>query len=182
MKAPSLEWVPVAEPSEELEGFCRRQYPQLVGTLSLYCGDVHLAEELAQDALATACARWSEVSQMVAPGPWVHRVAINAANSYWRRRRAARRAVDHLEEESDGHHTDPDVAARIAVRAAVSGLPERQRTAVVLRYFADMSAAEVGAIMDVSAQAVRNLTHRGLQRLREQIGPTSTAEEVSDVG
>lgn len=171
----------MAEPSEELEEFCRRQYPQLVGTLSLYCGDVHLAEELAQDALATACAKWGQVSRMAAPGPWVHRVAINAANSHWRRRRAARRAARHLEEESDDHHTDPDVAAQVAVRGAVTDLPVRQRTALVLRYFADMSAADVGAVMDVSDQAVRNLTHRALQQLRERLGSDDPVEEVSDV-
>lgn len=43
---------------EDLAAFCEREYPRLVGTLSLYCGDVLLAEELAQEALARACSRW----------------------------------------------------------------------------------------------------------------------------
>lgn len=170
-----------SRPPEELDAFCRREYPRLVGTLSLYCGDRHLAEELAQEALARACGRWAEVSKMRAPGAWVHRVAINAANSYWRRLRAGRRARTRLESAAARHHHDPDTASDVALRRAVAGLPDRQRTALVLRYFAGMPVAEVASIMEVSDQAVRNLTHRAVAHLRDDFAVHEPNEEVFDV-
>ena len=171
----------MSRPPEELDAFCRREYPRLVGTLSLYCGDRHLAEELAQEALARACGRWTQVSQMHAPGAWVHRVAINAANSYWRRLRAGHRAQARLESGAALQHEDPDSASDLALRHAVAGLPERQRTALVLRYFAEMSVPETASVMDVSEQAVRNLTHRAVAHLRDEFAVHEPTEEVFDV-
>jgi DNA-directed RNA polymerase specialized sigma24 family protein len=78
---------------EALDAFCRREYRRLVGALSLYCGDPSVAEEVAQEALYRACRRWSQVSQIQAPGAWVHRVAINIANSAYRRRLVLRHHV-----------------------------------------------------------------------------------------
>src|SRR5687768_13383272 len=104
--------------AEDLAGFCRREYPRLVGTLDLYCGDVDVAEELAQEALARACAQWRRVAGMAAPGAWVHRVAINLANSRFRRLAAQRRA------EARTGNTDasrgPDIADSVAIRTAVA--------------------------------------------------------------
>lgn len=161
----------------DLAAFCEREYPRLVGTLSLYCGDRDLAEELAQEALARACDRWSRVREMAAPGAWVHRVAINAANSHWRRGRAARRAQHRLEAAAPSNHVDPDVTSNVALRDAVHALPPRQRTALLLRYFADLSPEEVADVMDVSPQAVRNLTHRAIRQLRVHLADPGPLEE-----
>lgn len=75
-----------------LAAFCRREYPRLVGALSLYCGDADVAEELAQEALIRAADRWPHVGQMDAPGAWVYRVGMNLCGSWFRRKRAERRA------------------------------------------------------------------------------------------
>lgn len=170
----------MASVPDDLAVFCRHEYPRLVGALSLYCGDGYLAEELAQEALARACARWGRVSQMAAPGAWVHRVAINAAKSHWRRGGVARRARAQLADPEVGIHVDPDVASDVALREAVARLPERQRRALVLRYFADLSPAETAGVMGISAQAVRNLTHRAITQLRES-DLVGLIEEGSDV-
>lgn len=163
----------------ELAAFCRTQWPRLVGTLHLYCGDLGLAEELAQDALERTCRRWDRVRRMNAPGPWVHRVAINLANSRFRRRSAARRAVARFGDEAP---PDPDpggtAAERVALRDAVVTLPERQRTALLLRFYADLDPDEVGQVMGCSGQAVRNLTHRAVASLRATLG--ELPEEVAD--
>lgn len=168
------------QPPGDLEVFCKREYPQLVGTLTMYCGDVHVAEELAQEALTRACERWTEVSQMAAPGAWVHRVAINAANSYWRRLRAGRRARNHLKRRTVDEVHDRDVATDVALRNAVTELPDRQRAAVVLRYVADMPAAEAAEVLDTTAQAVRNLTHRAAQTLRDRLGLDVSSSREAD--
>ena len=162
---------------EELADFCSREYPRLVGTLTLYCGDRDVAQELAQEALARACLSWSKVSKMDAPGPWINRVAINLANSHFRRRAAERRAQDRLESAVSDHRTaDTDLA--LTIRRAVAALPKRQRTALVLRYFNDLPVAQVAELMGASEGAVRRLTHTAIASLRKQEGLHDL--EVSD--
>lgn len=156
--------------------FCRREHPRLVGALSLYTGDADLAEELAQEALATACRSWKQVERYDAPGAWVHRVAINLANSYFRRRAAERRARERAAAEPP-EYDQPDAADAVAVRAAVASLPRRQRTALVLRYYADLPVAEVAALMGCRDGTVRALTAQGIAGLRARLA----LEQVTEV-
>lgn len=108
----------------EFSAFCEEEHPRLVGALSLYCGDRAVAQELAQDALVRACRDWRKVRQLGAPGAWVHRVAINLANSYFRRRAAEARAKRRLEDQQRTHRASGlDSAAAITIRSAVSSLP-----------------------------------------------------------
>src|SRR5688500_2782768 len=94
----------------DLTHFCQTQYPRLVGTLALFCGDRLVAEELAQEALARACAQWDRVSTMTAPAGWTHRVAINLANSRFRRLAAERRARERVEGRSSAADGPADLA------------------------------------------------------------------------
>lgn len=167
----------MAAPEDALEAFCRREHRRLVGALSLYCGDVALAEEIAQEALYRACRRWSHVGDMAAPGAWVHRVAINLANSVYRRRRAERRA--HERQLPVAAHA-PDQAAALAVRQAVAGLPNRQRAVLVLRHFCGHSVAETAEVLGVSAGAVKQLTHRAITALRAEFPGEAIHPEVPD--
>jgi len=82
----------------EFADFCVAEHSRLVGALSLYCGDRTLAEELAQDALSRACRDWKKVRRLGAPGAWTHRVAINLANSHFRRAAIELRAKRRLQE------------------------------------------------------------------------------------
>ena len=149
---------------QEQAEFCELEYARLAGSLRLYTGDADLAAELAQEALARACLHWTRVRAMAAPGAWVHRVAVNLANSSFRRRGAERRAL----ERTGGHVTadaaDPSEA--FTVRTAVLALPERQRLAIVLRYFADYPVDEVARIMHVRPGTVKSLTAQGIASLR----------------
>lgn len=156
--------------------FCEAEHPRLVGTLSLYCGRSDLAEEFAQEALERACMRWDQVAAMDRPGAWVHRVAINLANSRFRRFAAERRAYRQHGPSRDSY-PPTDVAAAQEVRAAVAQLPPRTRAAIVLRYFADMSIAEAAEAMGCAEGTVRSLTHKGLTALR---GRLDVEEEVRD--
>lgn len=145
--------------------FAQVGYSRLVGTLTLYCGDQDVAEELAHDALVRARERWDEVSEMAAPGAWLHRVAINLANSRFRRQVAERRALRRASVRRIGKVPhDPDSA--LLVRKAVSALPARQREAVILRYFRDLSVTEAAGLMDITPGSMKQLTHRALSSLR----------------
>lgn len=148
-----------------LEAFCEREHPRLVGALSLYCGDRLVAEELAQDALGRACERWSEVGAMEAPGAWVHRVALNMAHSWFRRRAAEFRAQRRQASDHDVHF-DADVANVVAVRREVSALPGRQRGVIVLRYYLGFDVAQTASLLGMTPAAVKASTHRALSRLR----------------
>jgi RNA polymerase sigma factor (sigma-70 family) len=178
---------------EELAAFCEREHPRLVGALSLYCGEPQLAEELANDALVKAIDRWPRVAAMQAPGAWVHRVAINLANSRFRRRSAGagsagrssparrwvarrsaeRRATQRLAGED--RPADPAPVEAVAVRRAVAGLPVRQRRCVVLRFYLQHDLAAVAQDLGISTQAASALTYRALQRLRDDLGDNRVA-------
>ena len=63
----------------ECERFCAQVSPRLVGSLTLYCGDRLLAEEIAQEALVRAFERWGRVGAMASPEAWAYRTAFNLA-------------------------------------------------------------------------------------------------------
>jgi RNA polymerase sigma factor (sigma-70 family) len=151
---------------DSLETFCRRQHPGLVRSLTLYTGDPLLAEECAQEALLEACRRWSQVSQLAAPAGWVHRVGFNHANAYFRRRRAERRALQRRGAGAEAVYELPDSAGTVFLRVAGARLPRRQRSVLVLRYFAGLGVAETAQALGISPEAVRSLTHRAVVALR----------------
>jgi RNA polymerase sigma-70 factor (sigma-E family) len=164
----------------EFSAFCAEQHPRLVGALSLYCGDRAVAEELAQDALVKACCDWRKVRQLGSPGAWVHRVAINLANSYFRRRAAETRAKRRLQDQQRNHRCSGlDSAAAITIRRAVSSLPRRQRTALILRYFVDLPVRDVALLMECPEGTVKTLTSKAIASLRQSL-PLRELKEVRD--
>jgi len=161
----------------DLAEFCRVEYRRLVGLLSLYCRDRHLAEELAQDALVRVVSHWDTVRTLNAPSAWTYRVAINLANSHLRRLLAERRASKRLMAGAVTVQSDPDTPTAVAVRDAVSALPKRQRAVIVLRFFADLSVREVSELLSMPEGTVKTLTAAGLARLRTAM---HDRQEVTD--
>jgi RNA polymerase sigma-70 factor (ECF subfamily) len=147
-----------------LVSLCEREWPRLVGELSLWTGDPGAAEDLAQETLVRLAQHWEHVERLDSPGGWVHHVAINLARSYLRRRRAGGRAHARLAQLAVALSV-ADETDRLAVRAAVVALPERQRTALVLRYFSDLTVEETAQVMHCPPNTVKTLTRRGLQSL-----------------
>jgi RNA polymerase sigma-70 factor, ECF subfamily len=152
------------EGDADLAAFCRAEWPRLVGSMSLYLGRREHAEDLAQEALIRVCARWDEVQDANSPSAWAHRVAFNLAKSHGRREatwaRLRVRAVPGTE------LVDVDSTDALAVRAAVASLPTAQRQALILRYFADLSIAEVAAVMECPENTVKTHVRRACARLR----------------
>jgi len=166
------------DPPQGLVTFCRTEWPRLVGALALYTGDPELAQEIAQETLARVARDWQRVSSLDAPGAWAHRVALNLARSHFRRLRVARAATARLEHASATNSVGGDPADAVAVRAAVAALPERQRRALVLRYFVDLPVGEVAAAMGCPEGTVKTLTSRALATLRRSglVDPDPTIE------
>lgn len=172
-RAHACVWVEVrwlADP-DGFDTFCEAEWPRLVAALDLYCGDVHVAEELAQEALIRVYERWPHVRSLESPGGWAYRVGLNLANSQLRRRQAEARARRRLE------HAPPQAEAEledlIVLRDALADLPQRARGAVVLRYLVGMPAAETGEVLGMSPEAVRVLTHRTIASLRNRVFPAA---------
>ena len=136
-------------------------------------GDRGDAQDVAQEALARAYARWGRVHGHAEP--WVARVSANLAIGVWRRR-----GRDTAPERAAS--TDPEKAAldRMALAGALADLPRRQRQVVVLRFLADRSEAAVAAELGCSVGAVKQHTHRALAALRRTLGPDQL--EVDGVG
>lgn len=164
---------------DEAAAYCAKVRPWLVGSLSLYCGDADVAEELAQDTLARVWDRWPDVRTMAAPEAWTYRVALNLASSHYRRRAAERRAAGRSAALRTTVASSADAADAIAVRQAVSGLPRRQRAALVLRYYADLPVNQVADLLGCAPGTVKALTHQALAGMRASIGEIALVE-VSD--
>lgn len=150
--------------------FCREIHPKLLGALALHTGNRWVAEELAQETLVRVCQHWRRVSEMASPRAWTHRVGLNLANSWLRRRGAQRRADARLQAREAVPASRTDEAAAMALRAAIRRLPTRQRTALVLRYYADLSGAQAATAMGCAEGTVRALTHQAITSLRSQGG------------
>jgi len=141
------------------------QHPRLIASLLLVTGDVDLAREAVDEACVRALARWPRVARMASPGGYVYRIALHEA---WRRQRRAR-----LEQHLLARHR-PEAAVPAPAGEAwelVRALPPRQRAAVVLRYIADLTEADVARAMGVSRSTVSSTladAHRALaQRLED---------------
>lgn len=166
------------DPPREIDGFVEREHPRLVGALGLYTGDRLLAEELAQEALARACRDWERIAAMRAPGAYVHRIAVNLANSWFRRARARRRALERLGDPADRGDEDPSPADAVAVRAAVAELTPKRRTAIVLCFFLGYSTGEAADVMGVEPPTVRSLLHRAKADLAATLDDDTDATET----
>ena len=149
--------------SDELDAVFTRLFPKLVGMISLYCGDRWVAEEIAQETLSRL---WEQSSsaQIDSPDAWTYRVALNLANSWFRRRSIDRRARESLRNATvDVTHHDPD--DYLVVREALLRLPRRQRQAIVLRYFADLSIEATAEVMRCAPGTVKAHTHKAIAEL-----------------
>jgi RNA polymerase sigma factor (sigma-70 family) len=155
----------VAADDPSLVAFCRSEWPRLVGSLSLYVGRRELAEDLAQEALLRVCRDWESVRRADSPSAWTHRVGFNLAKSHLRREavwgRIRSQAITH-----DAVGVDPGDAHAVAVQQAVASLPDRQRAVLVLRYFADLSVADVARLLRIPENTVKTHARRALDVLR----------------
>ncbi len=132
----------------------------------LLCGDSHRAEDAVAEAFTKMYRRWRR-GGIDHPRAYVRRAVVNEVNSRFRRLAVERREAERRRGDDRGlRSADEDVADRDEVLRALGALPVRQRTAVVLRYYADLSEADTAAAMEVAVGTVKSCVSRGLARMR----------------
>jgi RNA polymerase sigma-70 factor (sigma-E family) len=144
----------------------RRQ--RLMRTAYLLTGDHHAAEDLVQTALARVYVAWRRLQRDGAIDAYVRRTMINAHLGLWRR---AWRRLEHSTDQV------PDKAAPAGersvvderVREAIRSLAPRQRAVVVLRYYEDLSEADIADALGCSTGTVKSTAARSLAKLRKYL-------------
>lgn len=150
---------PVVE-AAGIELLYRREYVAMVRLAHLLTGSNAVAEDLVQDAFMSVTAHLTEIRE---PGGYLRTTVVNACRSWHRHRRYAGR------EDRVPEPTLPEAAAEML--DALRVLPERQRSALVLRYYLDLAEDDIAALLGCRPATVRSLVHRGLARMKEVIEP-----------
>lgn len=156
--------------------FVTHRAPALLRTAFLLCGgDRGAAEDLLQDVLERAYPRWRRIRDK--PEPYLRASLANAAANRWRTksRRVSEVPLDEATAVTRTGH-EQQVLDHDQVVRALHQLPPRMRAVVVLRFFDDMSEADVAKALRCSTGTVKSQTSRGLARLRELLEDTPATE------
>lgn len=137
----------------------------LLRTAYLLTGNRADAEDLVQAALAKTYLAWDRIEDRSALDGYVRRAMVNTHISWWRRRRLEEYPTDEIPDQAVADQTGSSDLAD-TLRRAVDRLPQRMRAAVVLRYFEDMTEAEVAAALGVSLGTVKSTVSRAVAKLR----------------
>jgi RNA polymerase sigma-70 factor (sigma-E family) len=136
----------------------------------LVTGSIDDAPDLVQEALSRAYPRWSRLAKTGTAEAYVRRSIINASISSWRKTRRLV-TVDDPGSYAREHHPDPTLGLDDADHAwaLVQTLPTQQRAAVVLRFYEDMSFAQIAAVLECAEATARSHVHRAVTALRTRL-------------
>ncbi|MGY2066938.1 SigE family RNA polymerase sigma factor [Blastococcus sp. SYSU DS0619] len=170
----------MARPTDDgFTDFVRDHGPGLLRTACLLTGDRARGEDLAQTALARAFAHWPKVQRADSPLAYVRRMLVNSHLSWLRLLPNTEQVIAAVPDRGDGTDLQAVHAQADELRTALLRLSPRVRTAVVLRYFDDLSEAETARLMRCSTSTVNNHVSRGLATLRTLLNGRGAHEELS---
>jgi RNA polymerase sigma-70 factor (sigma-E family) len=133
------------------------------------------AEDLLQAALAKTYLAWDRIKDRSSLDSYVRRAMVNINISWWRRRKIEEYPAEELPEvpvRHDPRHTYDDL------EQALERLPARQRTAIVLRYYEDMTEPEIARALGISVGTVKSSVSRGMAKLRGDLVVPAVEEPV----
>jgi RNA polymerase sigma-70 factor (sigma-E family) len=161
------------------ERFVHEHTTALYRTAFLLTGSRHAAEELVQDTLVHLYPKWRHVTAADNPVAYVQRSMANRYISSRRTRAAATESRWELPERWDGTDLSEAVAVSRTVWQLLGALPDRQRAAVVMRYFYDVPEADVAQALGCRPVSVRSLVSRGIAAMRSSYLAAPAAAEGS---
>lgn len=137
--------------------------PSLVRLAFVMLGDRQLAEEVVQEAFIRLHQRWASVEF---PATYVHQIVVNLSKNQIGRlileRKTAENQAARLPKDADDTNDE-------YLWDALLALPHRYRVVLVLRYYEDLSVAEIADLIDARPGTVKSLIHRGLEKLKEAV-------------
>lgn len=152
---------------EEIERVYRDRYSAFLRVASAITGDVELGHDAVQDGFAGAVRSRRSYRARGSLEAWIWRAVVNAA----RDRSRARPEVAVAEEPAA---PETLVEERGTVRSAIAGLPERQRLAIFLRYFADLDQRSIGKALGIRPGTVAATLHAARDSLRSDLEEVET--------
>ncbi|HEX4816462.1 MAG TPA: SigE family RNA polymerase sigma factor [Nonomuraea sp.] len=148
------------------DGFVAEQTDALLRYGYVLTGNPHDAADLVQEALVRLCGAWSRVRRKDSPYSYVRTTMARLHISVWRRRRR-----EHLTREPPDrvHHETFPPDEEHGLWEELAALPRRQRAVLVLRYYEQLSDAEIAKVLGISPGTVRSQAFRGLAKLRSSL-------------
>jgi RNA polymerase sigma-70 factor (sigma-E family) len=145
--------------------FVTARRPVLLRSAYLLTGHRADAEDLVQAVLAKTYQAWERIEDRAALDGYVRRTMVNTHISMWRRRRVEEYPTDEL---PDRPAAEPAAGTEReeALHRALSRLPQRMRAMLMLRYYEDLTEAEIAAALGVSAGTVKSTVSRAMAKLR----------------
>jgi RNA polymerase sigma-70 factor (sigma-E family) len=147
------------------------RYAEIVRFATFLTGDVHVAEDVSQEAFVRMYAGWDRLVDADRAVAYLRATVVNLTHGRHRRRLVAERnqpaqpgAAPSAEDDAMGR------VSRSAVLEAVAALPSRQRACVVMRHWLRMTEGEIAATLDVSIGSVRTHNKRGVEALQRTLG------------
>lgn len=149
-------------------------YETMVKLASMYVDQREAAEEVVQDAFVKLLKGNYRIAEG-AEAAYLRRMVVNGAHSALRKRRVRRR---HVPEEpgpvAAAEQEGVDRTERERILHAVRQLPKNQAAVIVLRYYLDLSEAEIAETLGIARGSVKSHAHRGLAKLQKILGPDAT--------
>jgi len=149
----------------EFRDFVRSRSRALLRTAYLLTGNIADAEDLVQSALTKTYVAWDRIHDRSALDGYVRRAIVNTHISWWRRRRLEEFPTDEIPEQAVIDQPDSSDIEE-SLQRAINRLPQRMRAAVMLRYYDDMTEAEVAEVLGVSLGTVKSTVSRAMAKLR----------------
>lgn len=166
----------------DFERLYQESYGKILATLIVMLGDTAAAEDCVQDAFERAYKRWPTWRPIAPPEAWVHRIAVNAALSYLRRRRI--REVGEVIRRIGRPGVTPDpqeLAEHRDLIDSLARLPPKQAATIVLRHHHGYTNRAISVVMDIPERTVASRLVAAKRRLRAMLersyGPEAGIED-----
>ncbi|MFC4891161.1 sigma-70 family RNA polymerase sigma factor [Streptomyces beijiangensis] len=160
------------EPPPTMTELYRARRLDMVRLALFLVDDLHTAEDVVQDAFAAVCrTHGTSLDGLRDPGAYLHTAVVNAARSVLRRRRTARAYTPP--HQGYGPPVDEGlllVEEHRQVLDAVAQLTQRQREVLVLRYWSDLTEAQIAQTLGLSRGTVKSTASRALDVLEKKLG------------
>jgi RNA polymerase sigma-70 factor (sigma-E family) len=141
--------------------------PDAVRLAYLLTGDRHLAEDLVHEAFVRLFGRFRDLRNPDAFGAYLRTTVVNLTRSHFRRRRVERAYVER--EGRQPPRTADELEWRDEMWDALQRLRPRQRAAIVLRYYEDLTEAQTAEALGCAVGTVKSLVSRGIEQLRQEM-------------